>query len=157
MRASLVFATIAALSSQTSAHRTGPARHQVASINTWFKARNFEEGCSPGGCEASFNLTANADSATGMPGFDVVCHPIYIQQGFVTCDAVTPLKDKEIVASWWTEASVEENIKLVFEHIWLAPDGNNKYNASGSVEFPGSGVENFTVHITNLTVIDLND
>ncbi|KAI1264557.1 hypothetical protein F5Y18DRAFT_427686 [Xylariaceae sp. FL1019] len=150
MYASLITATTGLLSLASAA---SIAPRQAAVVDVYFNGSNFQEGCSPGGCLATFNLTAAADEASGMPAFDVFCHPVYIQQGFIDCDAVTPYAAGQRVAAWWPDASVRENIKLVFEHIYPG-QGDFQYNATGSIEFVGDGAaSDFSAHITNLFVV----
>ncbi|KAI0150593.1 hypothetical protein GGR57DRAFT_472023 [Xylariaceae sp. FL1272] len=146
-----LLATAAGLLGLASAASIAP--RQAAVIDVYFDGSNFQEGCSPGGCIATFNLSTTADEASGMPAFNVFCHPVYIQQGFIDCDPVTPYVEGQRVAAWWPDASVRENIKLVFEHIYPG-QGNFQYNATGSIEFVGDGAaSDFSAHITDLFVV----
>ncbi|KAI1376856.1 hypothetical protein F4677DRAFT_418260 [Hypoxylon crocopeplum] len=116
---------------------------------TW-TATNFEEGCSPGGCIASFNISAPAGYVEGAPAFNVACHPIYIQRGWVECDAISELAAGSSVASLWNDASERELIKISVSHAWL--QGEARYNASGSDEF-AAGTTTFQVPVTSITAV----
>ncbi|KAI1342928.1 hypothetical protein F5Y15DRAFT_412600 [Xylariaceae sp. FL0016] len=150
-----LFTTITALAA--SALATPVAPRQVAVIDTYFNGNNFQEGCSPGGCEASFNLSSAADEASGMPAFNVVCHPIYGQKNYVNCIPNVPLQDGETVAAWWYDAADRDDIGLQVSHIWSTDPANSNtassLNATGSVEFPAADVTNFSVHVTKLEAI----
>ncbi|KAI2623952.1 hypothetical protein GGS26DRAFT_215333 [Hypomontagnella submonticulosa] len=113
-------------------------------------ATNFQEGCSPGGCIASFNISAPADYVKGAPAFNVACHPIYIQQGWIECDAVSELADRSYVQSMWTDGSDRPLIKISVSHVWY--QGEVRYNASGAVEFPATTTA-FQVPVTSITAV----
>ncbi|KAI2613232.1 hypothetical protein GGR54DRAFT_329631 [Hypoxylon sp. NC1633] len=116
---------------------------------TW-TATGFEEGCSPGGCIASFNISAPAGYITGAPAFNVECHPIYIQQGWITCDANDAEATGSSVSSMWTDASERELIKISVSHIWTS--GEVRYNASGFDEF-AAGTQTFQVPVSSITAV----
>ncbi|KAI1384773.1 uncharacterized protein F4822DRAFT_373041 [Hypoxylon trugodes] len=113
-------------------------------------ATNFDEGCSPGGCIASFNISAPADYVKGAPAFNVSCHPIYIQQGWVECDVVGENQNGAFVRSMWSEATVREQIKISVSHVWN--QGETRFNASGSIEIPSTSTS-FGVPVTSLTAV----
>lgn len=126
--ASALAASVAAL---PHAANSAVAARQEEPLAYW-PASNFQEGCSPGGCIAGFNLTALAGYVSGAPAFNVFCHPIYIQQGWIDCDPVGEQAAGSSVQSMWTDASERELIKLSVAHLWR--EGEASYNASGSVE-----------------------
>ncbi|KAI1324706.1 hypothetical protein F5Y16DRAFT_380133 [Xylariaceae sp. FL0255] len=155
MHARLIAKTIAAaaLIGITSASPT--TARQISGISTYFNGSQWDEGCSPGGCVATFNLTASPDESFGMPGFNVSCAPIG-GRDFANCKAVSPLEAGESVASRYIFLSddEEETVKLYLEHIWLAPNGYYSYNASGSIALPAHGTTSFDAHITTWQIAD---
>ncbi|KAG4216747.1 hypothetical protein PC116_g34772, partial [Phytophthora cactorum] len=52
--------------------------------------------------------------------------------------------------SLWEEASADDRVKLTVFHVWN--EGETRYNASGSVEFPASSTS-FEVPVTSLTAV----
>ena len=116
-------------------------------------ATNFVEGCSPGGCIASFNISAPAGYLPKAPAFNVSCHPIYIQQGWLTCDTVGEAgpNPTSYVQSMWTDASQRELIKISVAHIWTDERGQ-RTNASGSVEIV-PGTIGFDVPVTLISAV----
>ncbi|CAJ2509745.1 Uu.00g056450.m01.CDS01 [Anthostomella pinea] len=115
-------------------------------------ATNFIEGCSPGGCIASFNITAPAGYVAGAPAYNVVCHPIYIQQGWLTCDAVGEQAAGSTVQSMWTGASERELIKISVAHLFVDGETGAAKNASGFAEIE-AGTTAFDVPVTSLTAV----
>ncbi|OTB01360.1 hypothetical protein M426DRAFT_14522 [Hypoxylon sp. CI-4A] len=116
---------------------------------TW-TATDFQEGCSPGGCASSFNISAPEGYVKNAPAFDVVCHPVYIQQGWVDCDAQDKMAAGSYVASMWTGAADREQIKISVEHIWF--EGEARYNATGAAEF-AAGTAEFQIPVTNMSAV----
>ncbi|KAK8105807.1 uncharacterized protein PG998_003720 [Apiospora kogelbergensis] len=116
-------------------------------------ATNFIEGCSPGGCVAAFNISAPAGYITAAPAFNVACHPIYIQQGWLNCDVVGEPGPNPTshVQSMWTEASQRELIKISVAHVWTDGRGQ-RTNATGSVEVV-PGTVGFDVPVTLITAV----
>ncbi|KAH9887423.1 hypothetical protein F4778DRAFT_426075 [Xylariomycetidae sp. FL2044] len=147
-------ASLLALVSTLAAGVTALPRSVQASRQTLasWPATNFVEGCSPGGCIASFNISAPAGYVEGAPAFDVTCHPIYIQQGWLDCDVVSGGDGDSVVQSMWTGASEFELIKISVAHLFSSSSSGTRYNASGSVEFPG-GTTSFDVPVTNFSAV----
>ncbi|KAI1406087.1 hypothetical protein F4819DRAFT_285606 [Hypoxylon fuscum] len=127
-----------------------PTAVQSREVYATWKATNFQEGCSPGGCIASFNITAPAGYVKDAPAFNVACHPIYIQQGWLECDTIGEAAAGSSVESMWTGAEERENIKISVSHIWS--QGEARYNASGNVEFPAT-TTSFEVPVTLITAV----
>ncbi|KAI4859307.1 hypothetical protein F4820DRAFT_174281 [Hypoxylon rubiginosum] len=113
-------------------------------------AFNFQEGCSPGGCIASFNISAPAGYVAGAPAFNVACHPIYIQQGWLVCDTISEATAGSSVESMWTGAEDRDNIKISVSHLWY--QGETRYNASGNIEF-APGTTAFDIPVTLLSAV----
>ncbi|KAI8966248.1 hypothetical protein F5Y11DRAFT_343634 [Daldinia sp. FL1419] len=118
---------------------------------TW-PADNFEQKCfHPGGCTASFNINAPAEYVQGAPAFNAVCNPLSAKQdGTPNCEAVGEAAAGSYVESVWEEASAEDLVKLSVFHIWN--EGETRYNASGSVEFPASSTT-FELPVTSVTAV----
>ncbi|OTA60733.1 hypothetical protein K449DRAFT_435132 [Hypoxylon sp. EC38] len=142
-----VFTFVAALAASATA---APAAVEARETYATWPATNWQEGCSPGGCRGTYDISAPAGYVDGAPAFNVHCHSTYIQEGWTQCDPVEPQTDNSYVASMWTGASEREFIKISVAHIWY--QGEARYNASGSVEFK-SGVTTFDVPVTQITAV----
>ncbi|KAI0138588.1 hypothetical protein F4776DRAFT_662959 [Hypoxylon sp. NC0597] len=142
-----VFTLVAALAASAVA---APAAVEARETYATWPATNWQEGCSPGGCRGTYDISAPAGYVSNAPAFNVHCHSTYIQEGWTKCDAVGEQAEGSYVESMWTDASERELIKISVSHIWY--QGEARYNASGSVEFQ-SGVTTFDVPVTQLTAV----
>ncbi|KAK1992753.1 hypothetical protein LX36DRAFT_684720 [Colletotrichum falcatum] len=141
MYATRLIAIISALASCTSAAAVAERRQANGTHPTpdvaW-AAENYIWGCSPGGCSARFNISAPEGYAPGAPGFDVVCSPIYIQQGWLPCRNPdnSPVPDDSRVFSIWTAGADRERQYLGVSHIYksLTADGLS-WNATAGTDF----------------------
>ncbi|KAI0010217.1 hypothetical protein F4779DRAFT_578577 [Xylariaceae sp. FL0662B] len=140
-----VFSALAATAAALPHAGSIEARNKTLAV---WPVTEFSEGCSPGGCISSFDIKAPAGYVAGAPAFNVQCHPIYIQKGWVECDAVGEQPANSYVESMWSEASERELIKISVAHIWT--EGEARYNASGFVETK-SGVASFELPVTQIT------
>ncbi|KAI5926531.1 hypothetical protein F4810DRAFT_707619 [Camillea tinctor] len=140
MRTSIIAAIAAFVASATVA--AAPSN-----VYASWPATDFGEGCSPGGCIASFNISAWDGYVQGMPAFDVVCHPVYIQSGWRECEPVGEQAAGSVVEAIWTEASQREYIRISVAHILT--EGEKSTNASGWVEF-ASGTTDFEILVTSV-------
>ncbi|KAI1474309.1 hypothetical protein F4774DRAFT_430004 [Daldinia eschscholtzii] len=143
-----VVAIVSALAASVAAVPDIAAREVYA---TW-PADNFELKCfHPGGCTATFNINAPAGYVGNAPAFSAVCHPLSAEQnGTPNCEAVTDVASGSYLESLWEEASADDRVKLTVFHVWN--EGETRYNASGSVEFPASSTS-FEVPVTSLTAV----
>ncbi|KAI1803504.1 hypothetical protein F4811DRAFT_553735 [Daldinia bambusicola] len=118
---------------------------------TW-PANNFEMKCfHPGGCTASFDINAPAGYTKDAPAFNVICHPLSAKQdGKPNCEPVRDMPEGSYVDSIWEEASTFDGVKVTVFHVWN--EGETRYNASGSAEFP-SDTKGFMVQVTSLTAV----
>ncbi|KAK8051483.1 hypothetical protein PG993_002868 [Apiospora rasikravindrae] len=114
-------------------------------------ASHFAESCSPGGCFASFNISAPAGYVAGAPAFDVVCHPIYIQQDWLDCDNTRTGQANSRVQSMWTDVSQRGLVKISVAHIWTRESGQRN-NASGFAEID-AGKSMFSIPVTMLSAV----
>ncbi|KAK8090667.1 hypothetical protein PG994_000172 [Apiospora phragmitis] len=121
-------------------------------------AQNFQSSSSPSkpiasrdAPPASFNISAPAGYIAAAPAFDVVCHPIYIQQGWLDCDNVGAGQANSRVQSMWTDASESELIKISVAHIWT-DEGGKRTNATGFAEIE-AGTVAFNVPVTMLSAV----
>ncbi|KAI0181138.1 hypothetical protein GGR52DRAFT_20628 [Hypoxylon sp. FL1284] len=106
---------------------------------------NFQEACSPGGCVATFNISAPTGYVEGAPAFNVSCHPIYIQRGWMDCDNLASAANGSMVQSMWTGATDRDDIKISVSHLWL--EGSAMWNTSGNIEF-APGITSFNIPVT---------
>ncbi|OLN96650.1 hypothetical protein CCHL11_00760 [Colletotrichum chlorophyti] len=119
-------------------------------------AENYIWGCSPGGCSARFNISAKEGYSQGAPGFNVVCSPIYIQQGWVSClnPDNSPLPQTSRVLAIWT-AGIDRNRQyLGISHVFERQDDGLTWNATANTDF--LPVKDMTVDfpVRTLTVIE---
>ncbi|KAK2018416.1 hypothetical protein LZ32DRAFT_371703 [Colletotrichum eremochloae] len=100
-------------------------------------AENYIWGCSPGGCSARFNISAPEGYTSGAPGFNVVCSPIYIQQGWVPCRNPdnSPIPEDSQVFSIWTAGADRERQYLGISHIYKRLEDGLKWNATAGTDF----------------------
>ncbi|KAI1500733.1 hypothetical protein F5X99DRAFT_229904 [Biscogniauxia marginata] len=122
----------------------------TAEVYATWPATNFREGCSPGGCISSFNISAPAGYVKGMPAFNVACHPIYIQSGWLECDPVGEQAAGSVVEALWTNTSQRELINISVAHIFI--EGEKRTNASGFAEFT-SGTTEFSLPVTSIIAV----
>ncbi|KAK2025195.1 hypothetical protein LX32DRAFT_642936 [Colletotrichum zoysiae] len=103
---------------------------------TW-TAENYIWGCSPGGCSARFNISAPEGYTSGAPGFNVVCSPIYIQQGWVPCRNPdnSPVPEDSQVFSIWTAGADRERQYLGVSHIYKGLGDGLTWNATAGTDF----------------------
>ncbi|KZL83897.1 hypothetical protein CI238_06978 [Colletotrichum incanum] len=116
-------------------------RRQADNINpapeiVW-GAENYIWGCSPGGCSSRFNISAAEGYSFGAPGFNVVCSPIYIQQGWVPCRNPdnSPLPKNSQVFSIWTAGADRERQYLGVSHIYKRHEDSLTWNATARIDF----------------------
>ncbi|RYP25046.1 hypothetical protein DL767_008515 [Monosporascus sp. MG133] len=153
MHKSITVAVSALAASAAALPRTNTADlkfRQQEPLGYW-PATDFREACSPGGCISSFELTAPEGYYGNAPGFNVHCHPIFIQQQWTDCDPVGEQKVGSRVQAMWTEASEREHLKISVSHAWTE-EPTTAYNASGAIEV-GPGVSSFEVPILLITGI----
>ncbi|WYZ39368.1 hypothetical protein EsH8_III_001282 [Colletotrichum jinshuiense] len=103
---------------------------------TW-SAHNYTWGCSPGGCSSRFNISAQEGYSPGAPGFNVVCSPIYIQQGWVPCrnpDNTLLSNDSQVFAIW-TAGPDRERQYLGVSHIFQHQHDGLTWNATAGTDF----------------------
>ncbi|KAI0850310.1 hypothetical protein F5Y00DRAFT_260606 [Daldinia vernicosa] len=143
-----VLAVVSTLAASVVAGPNIAAREVLA---TW-PADGFEQKCfHPGGCTAVFNIKAPAEYVHGAPAFSAICHPLSAEQdGTPNCEAVTDLAAGSYVESVWEVPSADDLVKISVFHIWN--EGDARYNASGSVEFPASATS-FEVPVTSMTAV----
>ena len=90
---------------------------------------NFNHGCSPGGCIATYNLTAPAGYVSGAPGFSVFCTPVYLRDAWQECEpVVTDAPEGSRVEVIWEAGEERELIYVKAAHIWY--QGLTRYNAT---------------------------
>ncbi|GKT42577.1 uncharacterized protein ColSpa_02758 [Colletotrichum spaethianum] len=102
-----------------------------------WEAKNYIWGCSPGGCSSRFNISSSGGYISGAPGFNVVCSPIYIQQGWVPCRNPdnSPLPEDSQVFSIWTAGADRERQYLGVSHIYKRPEDSLTWNATARTDF----------------------
>jgi len=92
----------------------------TASLPTW-SVTNWTEGCSPGGCTYSFNISTHApppataynpSSPYPEPAFSTFCSGTDVQNRFVACD------NPNVLAN---EVPGVSNLTLMIQHVWQAP------------------------------------
>ncbi|KAK7956698.1 uncharacterized protein PG986_005920 [Apiospora aurea] len=92
-------------------------------------AAHFAESCSPGGCFASFNISAPAGYVAGAPAFDVICHPVYARQDWRDCDNSGGVEEAATgssrVQSMKTDASRRGLVRISVAHIWAMGAGSS--------------------------------
>ncbi|KAK8080042.1 hypothetical protein PG997_007860 [Apiospora hydei] len=118
-------------------------------------ATHFAESCSPGGCFASFNISAPAGYVAGAPAFDVICHLVYARQDWRDCDnsGVQGAAGGSRVQSMKTDASRRGLVRISVAHIWTSlEDGRQRDNASGFAEVD-AGWSVFSVPVTMLSAV----
>ncbi|OBR08502.1 hypothetical protein CH63R_07267 [Colletotrichum higginsianum IMI 349063] len=102
-------------------------------------AENYIWGCSPGGCSSRFNISAPDGYIPGAPGFNVVCSPIYIQQGRVPCrnpdNSPLPPSNGSQVFSIWTAGADRERQYLGVSHIYKRLEDGRTWNATAGTDF----------------------
>ncbi|KAJ0159316.1 hypothetical protein CTA2_9935 [Colletotrichum tanaceti] len=100
---------------------------------------NYVWGCSPGGCSARFNISAPDGYLPGAPGFDAVCSPIYIQQGWVPCrnpDNTPPSSNgSSRVFSIWTAGPDRDRQYLGVSHVYTRLEDGRTWNATAGTDF----------------------
>ncbi|EFQ32723.1 hypothetical protein CGRA01v4_09340 [Colletotrichum graminicola] len=114
--------------------------------NVTWTAENYIWGCSPGGCSARFNISAPEGYTSGAPGFNVVCSPIYIQQGWVPCRNPdnSPISEDSQVFSIWTAGADRDRQYLGVSHIYKNLDDSLTWNATAGTDF---------LPVTNMSII----
>ncbi|TQN65791.1 hypothetical protein CSHISOI_09732 [Colletotrichum shisoi] len=130
----------AAVSERGQLDINGPRTPEVV---VW-AAENYIWGCSPGGCSSRFNISAPDGYIPGAPGFDVVCSPIYIQQGWVPCrnpdddnslPPPPPPSNGSQVFSIWTAGADRERQYLGVSHIYERLEDGRTWNATAGTDF----------------------
>ncbi|KAF6807417.1 hypothetical protein CMUS01_14131 [Colletotrichum musicola] len=133
-RIALVSALAASASAAAIGHRQdAPAQETLAPNATW-QASGYQWGCSPGGCIASFSLVANESYASGAPGFNVVCNPVYIQENWVECHLPddTPQPEESKVWAAWIYNADNSIDSLKAAHVYQSKNGGY-YQADAAV------------------------
>lgn len=118
----LALALAAAAASAASIPRRASSSEPPLSLADW-SVTNFDHGCSPGGCVATYNLSAPAGYVGGAPGFAVSCAPVYIQGGWRACEPAS----SGVEAVWETGAD-QALIYVKAAHVWY--QGETRYNAT---------------------------
>lgn len=109
MKTSTAFLTLASLLASTLAVPVTPHIRQTTDPITW-SVTNWIDGCSPGGCVYSFNISTNGPG-TGQfpePEFSTFCQGID-DRAAVACD------DTSVLAN---EVGGSNNVTLVVQHTW---------------------------------------
>ncbi|KAJ3938496.1 uncharacterized protein N0V96_011223 [Colletotrichum fioriniae] len=134
---------------------TGSATYPTAPGNISWSAQNYIWGCSPGGCSARFNISAPSGYSSGAPGFNVVCSPIYIQQGWVPClnPDNSPLGEGSQVFTIWTAGADRERMYLGVEHIYKRQEDGLTWNATAGTDI--LPVQNMSITFPVNTVVVL--
>ncbi|KAK1504370.1 uncharacterized protein CCOS01_16822 [Colletotrichum costaricense] len=133
----------------------GSATYPTTPGNITWAAQNYIWGCSPGGCSARFNVSAPAGYSAGAPGFNVVCSPIYIQQGWVPClnPDNSPLGGDSQVFTIWTAGADRERMYLGVEHIYKRQEDGLTWNATAGTDI--LPVQNMSITFPVNTVVVL--
>ncbi|KAK1656229.1 hypothetical protein BDP81DRAFT_306456 [Colletotrichum phormii] len=133
----------------------GSATYPAAPGNVSWNAQNYIWGCSPGGCSARFNVSAPAGYSPGAPSFNVVCSPIYIQQGWVPClnPDNSPLGEDSQVFTIWTAGADRERMYLGVEHIYKRQEDGFTWNATAGTDI--LPVQNMSITFPVNTVVVL--
>ncbi|TDZ38602.1 hypothetical protein C8035_v005792 [Colletotrichum spinosum] len=111
--------------------------------NAYWLAHDYKWGCSPGGCSANFNLVGKEGYASGAPGFDVVCSPIYVQRSWVECltQDGRPLSETSKVYAVWQEGPDNELHYLNAAHVFYNEDEGSWYDAQSAAQIvPGQDI-----------------
>ncbi|KAK1716023.1 hypothetical protein CaCOL14_003452 [Colletotrichum acutatum] len=133
----------------------GSATYHTTPGNISWSAQNYIWGCSPGGCSARFNVSAPTGYSSGAPGFNVVCSPIYIQQGWVPClnPDNSPLSEDSQVFTIWTAGADRERMYLGVEHIYKRQEDGLTWNATAGTDI--LPVQNMSITFPVNTVVVL--
>ncbi|GJC82660.1 hypothetical protein ColLi_05498 [Colletotrichum liriopes] len=120
-------------------------------------AENYIWGCSPGGCSSRFNISAAEGYSSGAPGFNVVCSPIYIQQGWVPCRNPdnSPLPADSQVFSIWTAGADRERQYLGVSHIYKRHEDSLTWNATARTDFLPVQNMSITFPVNTLTIVEV--
>ncbi|KAK1985436.1 hypothetical protein LZ30DRAFT_584161 [Colletotrichum cereale] len=113
------------------------ANNTYPTTNIAWAAENYIWGCSPGGCSSRFNISAPEGYTSGAPGFNVVCNPIYIQQGWVPCRNPdnSPVSQDSQVFSIWTAGADRERQYLGVSHIYKRREDGLTWNSTAGTDF----------------------
>ncbi|KAF3059668.1 hypothetical protein GL218_04656 [Daldinia childiae] len=146
-----MFASVLAVVSTLAASVVGVPNLAAREVLATWPADGFKQECfHPGGCTAVFNINAPEEYVKGAPAFKAVCHPLSADKDSAhSCETITA-SDSSYVESVWEVPSSDDLVKLSIFHVWN--QGETRYNASGSVEFPASATS-FELPVTSLTAV----
>ncbi|OHE99781.1 hypothetical protein CORC01_04917 [Colletotrichum orchidophilum] len=147
---------IAAIAERRQADASAATTPPTTTGNASWSAQNYIWGCSPGGCSARFNISAPAGYSPGAPGFNVVCSPIYIQQGWLPClnPDNSPLGEDSQVFSIWTAGPDRERMYLGVEHLYKRQEDGLSWNATAGTNILPVQNMSFTFPVNTIVVLE---